>query len=298
MPRILSLDEFEAAFPDEDACWNHLARARWPNGFRCPLCDQTEHRFLRSRRLFECLACGHQSSVTSGTLLQDTKLALRTWMRAVYLFATTKKSVSACELQRKLGLGSYSTAWLLHAKIQRALKKDAQDLRGLVEVDETFVGPVSLGRGGRGSGKAVVAVAVEERGEHAGRLALLHVQDASSGSLAAFVQANVELGSVIKTDGWKGYARLPESGYQHAAEVEGAPERAPEVLPRMHVAAGNLKRVLDGVHAGRVSRRHLHAYLAEFAFRYNHRGHVGRAFGIALQLIAQARPLTYKMVVP
>lgn len=100
-------------------------------------------------------------------------------MRAIYLFVTTKKSVSACELQRKLGLGSYNTAWLLRAKLQRALKKDHRDLRDLVEVNEAFVGPVSLGTG-RGTSKAVVAMAAEERGEHAGRLALLHVQDAAA----------------------------------------------------------------------------------------------------------------------
>lgn len=102
----------------------------------------------------------------------------------------------------------------------------------------------------------------------------------------------------MKTDGWRAYAGLSEKGYQHAPEVEGKPERAPIILPRVHVAAGNLKRVLDGTHAGRVSRRHLHGYLAEFEFRHNHRGHLQHAFGIALQLITRTRPLTYKMVVP
>jgi hypothetical protein len=116
--------------------------------------------------------------------------------------------------------------------------------------------------------------------------------------LTAFVEAHVELGSVIKTDGWQGYARLPRKGYRHAPEVEGTRERSMEILPRVHIAAGNLKRVLDGTHAGRVSRRHLHGYLAEFEFRHNHRGRLGEALRIALSLVTRTPPLTYKMVVP
>lgn len=300
MPHILNMDDFERAFPDEEACWRHLVHLRWPNGYRCPRCQHGAASFIQRRKLFECKACHYQCSATAGTILQDTKLPLRTWFRALFLYATTKRSVSACELQRKLDLKTYRAAWLLHAKLQRVLTRAAQEpLRGLVEADEAFVGPISYRADGRGTGKAVVALAVEERGEHAGRLQALHVQDAAGASLVTFVEAYVKPGSIVKTDGWPGYEGLEEAGYQHAPEVLGDPTRAPVMLPRVHVAAGNLKRVLNGTHGGgRVSRRHLHAYLGEFVFRFNVRGWLHRAFAIAMSWLVRLRPLTFRMVVP
>lgn len=174
---------------------------------------------------------------------QGGKAPLRTWLWALYLYATTKRSVSACELQRKLGLGSYETALLLHWKIQHAFRKVNKQLRRLVEVDEAFVGPVSRGASGRGTGKAVVAIAAEERGEHAGRMAAAMVADASAESLGAFVAEHVQPGdderpgTIVHTDGHKGYD-LEELGYQHAPEALGDPTRSMEVLPRVHAIAG------------------------------------------------------------
>lgn len=291
------MKEFEAAYPDEEACWNALVRARWPQGYRCPRCSGPEATLLRKRRLFQCRACRYQGSVAAGTILQDTKLPLRTWFWALFFYATTKKSVSACELQRKLGLGTYRAAWLLHAKLQRVLGTSPSMLRGLVEVDEAFIGQVTHGASGRGTGKAVVGLAAEERGEHAGKMAAWHVQDAGAARLGVFVEANVVQGSIVKTDGFRGYDGLEERGFQHAPEPQRDPTRAPEVLPRVHVISGNLKRVLNGTHSGRVSRRHLHAYLDEFTFRYNHRGFLHKALGIALDRMVRRPPLTYRMVV-
>lgn len=297
MPRLLSVNEFEAAYPDEEACHDALVRARWPNGYRCARCGGQEATFLRRRRLFQCHACRYQSSVLAGTILQDTKLPLRTWFWALFFYATTKKSLSACELQRKLGLSTYRAAWLLHRKLQAVLATNPRTLRGLVEIDETYVGAVTPGKTGRGTRKAIVALTVEERGTRAGSLASRHVQDFSHDSLAGLLHDRVEHGSIVKTDGLPSYFGLDEEGYQHARQVEGDPRRAPIILPRVHVAAGNLKRVLDGVHAGRVSRKHLHAYLAEFDFRHNHRGFLEQAFGIALRATALTPPSTYRMVV-
>lgn len=303
MSRILSLYDFEAAFPDEEACWRYLVRVRWPGGFACPRCCGSEAGFIRTRKLFECKRCGYQCSVTAGTLFHRCRLPLRTVFWGVYFVATTKKGVSACELQRKLGLGSYKTAWLLRRKIQHALRHQEAWLRGLVEVDEVYVGTVGSGKGGRGTGKVPVAVAVEERGEHAGRMAAAALPSVGGEALEAFVAANVEPattlhpGAIVKTDGWVGYSRLGELGYQHAPEVEGAPERATEVLPRVHIIAGNLKRVLNGTYAGRVSNKHMGAYVDEFRFRYNHRSWLEKALSGAFRRIVLEPPLTFGMVV-
>lgn len=303
MKRILSVQEFEAAFPDEDACWRYLVGVRWPDGFACPRCGNREASFLKRRRLFECKQCRYQCSATAGTLMHRSKLPLRTWFWGVFFYATTKKSLSACELQRKLGLGSYEAAWLLHRKLQEALRGAAGWLRGLVEVDEVYVGTVSPGKGGRGTGKAPVAVAVEERGRHAGRMAAEVMPSVSGDALQGFVERHVDPGSawrpgaIVKTDGWAGYLGLEGLGYQHAGEVEGTRERAVLVLPRVHIIAGNLKRVLNGTHAGRVSNKHMSGYVGEFEFRYNHRGWLEGALSRALRRIVQTRPMTFRMVV-
>lgn len=303
MRRILTYEKFLEAYPDEDACWRKLVATRWPKGFSCPKCGCGQAGFVATRKVFQCCRCRYQSSVIVGTVLQDTKLPLMTWFWAMFLYATTKRSVSACELQRKLGLGSYETALLLHWKIQHAFRKANKQLRGLVEVDEVFVGPVSRGKSGRGTGKAVVAVAVEDRGEHAGRMAAAPVEDASAESLGAFVAEHVEPGtsqrpgSIVRTDGHKGYGDLDALGYQHAPEPLGSPARATEVLPRVHVIAGNLKRMLNGTHGGRVSPKHLAGYIAAFQFRYDHRGFLGTALSSALHRIAQATPLPYKVAI-
>jgi transposase-like protein len=303
MARILSLQEFEAAFPDEEACWRYLVRVRWPRGFACPRCGGVNAGFIRTRKLFECKACGYQCSVTSGTLLHRGRLPLRTVFWGVFLVATTKKGVSACELQRKLGLGSYKTAWFLRRKIQHAVRHQEAWLRGLVEVDEVYVGTVSPGRGGRGTGKAPVAIAVEEKGMHAGRMAARVLPGVAGEILEGFVRDHVDPGTswqpgaIVKTDGWRGYSRLDAWGYQHAPEVEGAPERATIVLPRVHIIAGNLKRVLNGTYAGRVSTKHMDAYVAEFRFRYNHRAWLDKALSGAFQHIVHESPLTFRKAV-
>lgn len=303
MKRILTYDEFLAAYPDEEACWRKLVATRWPKGPFCPKCGCTRAGFVSTRKVFQCCQCRYQYSVMVGTVLQDTKLPLWTWFWAMFLYATTKRSVSACELQRKLGLGSYETALLLHWKIQHAFRKANKQLRGLVEVDEVFVGPVSRGTSGRGTGKAVVAVAVEDRGEHAGRMAAAPVVGASAESLGGFVAENLVPGTsqrpgpIVRTDGHKGYRDLDALGFQHAPEPLGSPERATEVLPRVHVIAGNLKRMLNGTHGGRVSPKHLAGYITAFQFRYNRRGFLGTALSSAVRRVAQTTPLPYKMAI-
>jgi len=106
-PRNLS--EFEAWFATEQACRDYLFRQRWPEGFRCPRCDGAQYWPVRSI-LLECRKCGHQTSVTAGTIFQDTRKPLVDWFRAMYWVTTQKNGASAVGLQKVLGLGSYKTA--------------------------------------------------------------------------------------------------------------------------------------------------------------------------------------------
>ena len=117
-----SLVDFQRRFPDEAACAAWLFEARWPTGFRCPARSSRQGLAARGKAFtYECAACGRQTSVTAGTIMHGSKLPLTVWFWAVYLMATHSNGISALQLQRLLALGSYKSAWLLCAKLQRAM---------------------------------------------------------------------------------------------------------------------------------------------------------------------------------
>ena len=136
-----SLTEFTARFPTDDACAAYLEARRWPNGFVCPECGSVTCWKLHTKRwTWECRDCGRQTSVTAGTVMHGSKVPLRTWFLAAHLLATHSNSMSALQLQAKLDLGSYKTAWLLLHKLRRAMVNPARTmLSGDVEVDETTI---------------------------------------------------------------------------------------------------------------------------------------------------------------
>ena len=115
-----NLSEFEAWFDTEQACREYLFRLRWPEGFRCPRCECSHFWPVRSV-LMQCQQCGHQTSVTAGTIFQDTRKPLVDWFRAMYWLVSQKNGASALGLQRVLGLGSYKTAWTWLHKFRRAM---------------------------------------------------------------------------------------------------------------------------------------------------------------------------------
>jgi Transposase zinc-ribbon domain len=136
-----SLIEFQRHFPDERACASYLAVARWPDGFRCPSCGHDRGWELTTKAFtWECALCGKQTSVTAGTMMHGSKLSLTAWFWGAWLMATHSNGMSARQLWRQLGLGSYKSAWLLCAKLRRAMVAPHRSpLAGLVEIDETVI---------------------------------------------------------------------------------------------------------------------------------------------------------------
>jgi transposase-like protein len=208
--------EFEQEFATEDACRKYLFRIRWPKGFRCPRC-QGEKAWLTARELYHCTHCGFQTTVTAGTIFQDTRKPLLLWFRAMWYVTNQKQGVSALGLQRALGLGSYITAWTWLHKLRYAMVRPGRDrLSGTIEVDETFIGGEKPGKRGRGAAsKVLVVVAVQADGSEIGRIRLQRVPDASANSLEEAIIKAVKPGSVVLTDGWNGYKRLNTIGYVH-----------------------------------------------------------------------------------
>ena len=136
-----TLIEFQDRFAGEGACAEYLFERRWPDGFVCPGCGDGRAWLLRGKAFtYECAACGRQTSVTAGTIMHASKLPLTTWFWAAYLMATHSNGISALQLQRQLGLGSYKSAWLMAAKLRRSTVAPGRSaLAGLVEVDETEI---------------------------------------------------------------------------------------------------------------------------------------------------------------
>ena len=298
-PRTLL--EWEKQFATDEACREYLARLRWPKGFVCTGCTG-RHAWSTKRGLWMCAACGHQVSVTAGTIFQDARSSLTLWFRAMWWVTSQKNGASALGLQRVLGLGSYRTAWTWLHKLRRAMVRPGRDrLSGEVEVDETLVGGLEAGGGRRHIGKkALVAVAAEVRGRAIGRIRLRRVQDSSAASLLPFVQEAVEPGALVITDGLQSYRRLPAVGYRHDRRILlGSEEAVEAALPRVHRVASLLKRWLLGTHHGAVSREHLDYYLDEFTFRFNRRSsrHRGKLFFRLLEQAVAVDPAPYAAII-
>jgi transposase-like protein len=270
-PRTLL--ELERRFSTEQACREYLFELRWPDGFRCPRCEAGKSWALQSGRV-QCAGCGYQVSMTAGTVFQDTRTPLTVWFRAMWWLTSQKNGVSAVAMQRVLGWGSYQTAWTCLHKLRRAMLRPGRErLAGVVEVDASYLGGDEHGVHGRHiAGKALVVVAAEEDGRGIGRIRLRHIPDASAASLIPFIEDSIEPGSTVHTGGWYGYLPLRTAVYQHRiSNQKGHPERASELLPRVHQVFSLLKRWLLGTHQGSVAGEHLQDYLNEFAFRFNRR---------------------------
>lgn len=283
--------ELEAMFSTEEACRGYLARLRWPEGFRCPRCGEVSEPRPVRETLLRCPACRHQASVTAGTIFQDTRTPLTIWFRAMWWVTTQKNGASAIGLQRILGLKSYETAWTWLHKFRRAMVRPGRELLiGRVEVDECYIGAPENEMRGRGNvDKTLVVVAVEEDGKGIGRIRLKQIPNASGSTLNRFLQDSVTPGSMVHTDGWKGYRKVKSIGYEHEVTVlKGRKEAASELLPRVHLVISQLKRWLMGTHQGAVSHKHLDYYLDEFTFRFNRRKSMNRGklfFRLAQQAV-------------
>lgn len=224
--------------------------------------------------------------------------------------ATHTPGVSALQLQRQLGIGSYHNAWHLLHRLRRGMVNDRRmPLSGLIEADETIIGGPAKGKVGRGvttaKHKTLVAGAVEvlvytsragQRRERAGRVRLQIIPDAGERSLGAFMRNHVEPGARIRTDGWLGYSNTALAPYKHSVRVIGSPERAHRRAPHIHRVFSNLKTWLLGTYHG-VDPKYLHTYLDEYVFRFNRRRTPMAAFQTLLGISAKKPPLTLRKLI-
>lgn len=289
--------EFERRFGRDDACREYLASLRWPEGFICPRCEgRTSWRTKRG--LWVCGACRVQTSVTAGTIFQDTHLPLTLWFRAMWQVTSQKSGASALGLQRVLGLGSYKSAWTLLHKLRRAMVRPDRDrLQGHVEVDEAYWGGEEEGVVGRQTQtKALIAVAAEERGAGIGRIRLRQITTADRDQLQGFIHDSIAPGSTVHTDGLNAYLGLTE--YLHDRQIQRRQPVGTHLLPRVHRVISLLKRWLLGTHQGAIGHDYLDYYLDEFTFRFNRRTSKsrGKLFYRLAQQAVQVAPVTFRAI--
>lgn len=297
----INFEEFIVRFTTEDNCYDYIASLRWPNGFICPRCQSTK-AWKTDRKLMHCANCGRQTSITAGTLFQGTRKPLRLWFHVMWWVMSQKTGASAKNLTHTMGFRRYETAWTWLHKFRRVMIRPGRNrLCGTVEVDETYIGGEEEGtRGRKIVKKALIVIAVEVEIGKLGRVRFRQIPDASADSLIPFVQDNVEPGSVVITDGWRGYSSLGKIGYHHEVrKIAQSGKNASELLPHVHLVFSLVKRWLMGTHQGAISSEHLSYYLDEYAFRFNRRlsTHRGKLFYRLMQQAVNTKPVAYKEIV-
>jgi transposase-like protein len=294
-PYPRTFEEFLEWFSSEEECAKYLEWIRWPEGFVCPECKGTK-AWRTERGLWHCQACQRQSSVTVGTVFEDSRKPLRLWFHVMWVMMAQKTGLSAKNLSDTYGFGSYQTAWAWLRKLRSVMIRPGRELlAGRVEVDETYVGGQKKGTRGRGAeGKTLVLVAVEgEAKQKLGRVRFRCVDAIDGITAESFVRDYVALGSRIVTDGLSAYDRLTAAGFEHRPQVlTTGGETARQQLDHVHLVISLLKRWLAGTHQGAVTPAHLQAYLDEFAFRFNRRlsQHRGKLFYRLMQQTVTTRP--------
>lgn len=289
----MTVAQFDAMFPDETACRTYLQARRWPEGVHCPRCGNDKVYALPSRPFhWQCRKCspaGYRFSVIAGTIFENTNKPLRDWFHVVHLMLASKKGVSALQIQRMMGFGSYETAHSMCHKIRAALIAPEEKLGGIVEIDETFIGGLAknkhkdqrgLGRGtgGIGSGKIAVVGAVKRKGNVIARV----IDKVRAVTLEKFVHEAVsDKVSLICTDQWGGYKHIGKA-FPHAV-IDHAKEEY--VVGAVHTQTiegfwSIMKRGVVGTFH-KVSKKYMPLYVAEFQFRYNNR-HNPDIFGAAV----------------
>jgi transposase-like protein len=288
-PEELTLTEVLSRFNTEEKAVDYLEAVLWPNGPVCPHCsnkDESKMWKLSSNKaakirvgLRQCAACNKQFRVTVGTIFEDSHIPLHLWVVAWYLMCGAKKGMSAMQMKRHLGLGSYKSAWFMCHRIRHAMQDlmPKAQMTGTVEVDECYVGPKGTADKPRQK-SAVIALVHRETGERRSVV----VDRITANDLKAAIVENVSREATVNTDESMLYRNIPKS-YRHKTNFH-QPKKGNK--PRYHYVdkktgetvttnyvESSFSLLRRGVYGSfhHISRKHLALYVAEFDYRWNSR---------------------------
>jgi transposase-like protein len=299
----MKLIDVTRKFRTEEKCLDYIEQMRWPNGeIGCVHCGEVGHvsKIIRDTggenkrtRIYQCLSCGKQFSATSGTVFNDTHLPLTKWFLAIALICEAKKGVSACQLQRHLGV-NYRTAWHLGHRIREAMKEGGL-LSGVVEADETYLTPKKprKGRPYVKKDKRDVVMGMIERG---GRLRLIPIADGKMEAIEPVIEKHISADATLQTDESAVYAIIGQRRFPgrhrtiNHARSYGIGDLHTNTVEN---AFSLLKRGIYGTFH-KVSIKHLGRYCNEFSYRFNRRGEQLAMFDGTLKNLTRGTALPYK----
>ena len=271
-----SLPDLFKNYGTEEQCVKSLFQWKWPDGFTCPECGSKSYCSLKSRRIYQCNHCHHQTSLTSNTIFENTKLPLTTWFLSVHLITQSKTGISALSLKRQVGV-SYNTAWKVKQKIMQVMKEkdDSRQLTGIIQIDDVYYGGERHGgKRGRGSENKIpfiAAVSTNEEG-HPIYMNFNVVKGFKLSEVSRWAKQHLAEGSVVVSDGLACFKAVTEAKCKHFSTVTGG---GPESVTKeqfiwVNTMIGNVKNSITGTYHS-IGPIHLPRYLAEFCYRFNRR---------------------------
>jgi transposase-like protein len=289
-------------FPDAETARKYLESRLWPNGAICPTCRKSGRITVRKDGFYRCNACKLDFTVRTGTIFERSHVPLHKWIYAMYLLVTSRKGISSLQLGKEIGI-TQKSAWFVLQRLREACGNDLTMLRGIVEIDEVYLGGLELNKhmkdrmdGDQGIPKKMAVVGMRERG---GRTKAVLPEVISSMSLEKAIRDNVEIGSTIHTDEFRQYKRAGKS-FKHETvnHLKGEYSKKGITTNGIESVFAVLKRGLHGVYH-HASKKHMNRYVDEFTFRLND-GNVKRHTWERLDSFVDAvagKRLTYKRLI-
>ena len=285
----MNILEFIQRFPDEDACRLKFKEQRDQIGVICRKCNCKDHFWLENKQCYECKSCHSRQSLRSGTVMQNSKLPYRYWLITIHLLTSTKKSFSTEELRLQLGHKRYQPIWEMTNKLRDVMGKrdNLYQLTGETELDDGFFSteipqehknePLKRGRGSQSKTKVLVMAESEfvenpkpgRKPKRVNHIKMQVISDLKSNTITSIVKEQVVKSADLITDDSTSYTKLIEHVNSHVAKVV-EPQMIPIILPWVHIAISNAKRLLLDVHH-KIKTEYLQYYLNEFCYKFNRR---------------------------